>query len=129
MSRGAALARGGLHRQAMTLYDRAIEADPGYEMAYFNLALLLATCADEELRDAERAVRLAERACRSIDRPDSARLGILAAAYDAAGRFEDAVTTAEKALELAEASAVESADELRRQLRLYRNGLPYRPRP
>jgi len=128
-SRGTGLERGGEFRGALTLYNRAIRADPDYEVANFNLALLLATCVDEELRDAEKAVRLAERACRSIEHADSARLGILAAAYAEAGRFDEAVATAEKALGQTPTEAVDRADEFRRQLRLYRNRLPYRPKP
>ena len=101
-NRGATAERDRRFAAAIRDYDRAIQVDPHYEVALFNLALLLSTCDDPDLRDPPRAVRLAERASGLIERPGPSRLSILAAAYAATGRFADAVAAAQAALELAD---------------------------
>ena len=54
-------------------------------------------------------------------------LDTLAAAYAEAGRFEDAVRTAQKALELTKSAAqAETARGIEERLRLYQAGRPYR---
>ncbi|MBX7074750.1 MAG: tetratricopeptide repeat protein [Pirellulales bacterium] len=61
------------------------------------LAWLLATSPDDKVRDGEEAVRLAEGICAKY--PDRASyLDTLAAAYAAAGRFEEAVGASDRAL-------------------------------
>lgn len=126
----ATLQRGGQFRPAVQYYNMAIEADPDYDLAMFNLAFLLATCVDEDLRDPRQAVRLAERACRLVNRPNAVRLSILAAAYAATGRFDEAVTVAHVAIQRAEAAGdVDQARQLRRHLELYQDRSPYRDEP
>ena len=69
-----------------------------------NLAWIRATSPDPTLRDAAEAVRLAERSCSRSKNPDSGQLDTLAAAYAAAGDFDRAVETAERAAQLAESA-------------------------
>ena len=55
-------------------------------------------------------------------------LDTLAAAYGAAGRFDRAVETAKKAIDLCvQSGQLETAREIRQRLRLYENDQPYRP--
>ena len=113
-------------RPAIQFYRQAIEADPDYDMALFNLAFLLATCTDKELRKADEAVRLAERACAVVEHPNPIRLSILAAAYAEAARFEQAVATVENAIQRSQANGNHRyTEELQRQLKLYQEHSTY----
>ena len=71
-----------------------------------NLAWLLAAHPSDALRNGAEAVRLAERACELSEHREPVMLGTLAAAYAEAGRFGDAVKTAEKARDLAAATGL-----------------------
>jgi spermidine synthase len=90
------------------------------------LAWTLATCKDSSFRDPNRAIELAGRACRLTDYANPGMLDVLAAAYAAAGRFSDAVTTAEKALELSHTKGEEQmTQEIQMRLSLYKKKLPF----
>ena len=65
---------------------------------------MLATSPDDGLRNGAEAVRLAERACELTHYGQPLFMGTLATAYAEAGRFPEAVTTAEKAEQLATAA-------------------------
>jgi protein O-mannosyl-transferase len=88
---------------AIDSYRSAIQVDPGSHQAMFQLALLLAACDDADLRSPAEAVELAERACLVHGQPGAWELSVLAAAYHAAGQSKQAVSTAQRALELARA--------------------------
>jgi tetratricopeptide (TPR) repeat protein len=118
--------RGDL-RSALEGYRRALRLDPSLHTAANNLAWGLATSSDPELRDAEQAVRIAERAQRAAPRPDPALLDTLAAAYAAQGRFEEALRTAQHASELARRGGANTlAREIDARAALYSAGRPYR---
>jgi spermidine synthase len=73
------------------------------------------------------AVKLALRACELTQRKDIACLDTLAAAYASAGRFGEAVATAQEAWQLARATGQNStAEEIHMRLQLYRDQKPYR---
>ena len=82
----------------------------------------MATCPDKALRDAPRAVTLAEQAARSMNYADASTLDTLAAAYAESGAFEKAVMTQRKAIELTPAT---SRSDLQKRLDLYLSGQPY----
>jgi tetratricopeptide (TPR) repeat protein len=85
------------------------------------LAWLLATSHDAKLRDPAEAIRLAEAACHSTPEPRASWLDTLAAAYASAGRWSDAVSTAESALQVAElAGPTELTEGIRQRLAGYR---------
>ena len=110
--------------RAIENYHSAIEADPDYEVPLFNLALLLATCSDETLRQPTRAVQLAERACASVERPNAVQLSILAKVYAETGRFDKAVIAMENAIQQAQAKGDwEMAGQLRGWLDPYRESV------
>jgi len=91
------------------------------------LAWLLATSPDPAVRDGGEALRLAKRAVASQMGGDPSSLDTLAAAYAEEGRFEEAVATAEKALDLARKQAREDlAGPIAERLSLYQAGRPYR---
>ena len=125
-NRGVSSQNRGRFQEAIGDYEKAIQADPQYEMALFDLAMLLATCPRTDLHDPRRAIDLAERAAGLVEHLDPTRLSVLGAAYAAAGRFDRAVAAAEKALEAARPTGNPQAiAELQRRLRLYRNRTPY----
>jgi spermidine synthase len=71
-------------------------------------------------------VSLAERAALS-SAPDPSVADTLAAAYAAAGRYDEAVRVAEQALRQVEAGGPPAlAEQVRARLALYRAGRPYR---
>src|SRR4029077_4506824 len=88
-------------QKAIEYYHKTIQAQPDMVEALNNLAWLLAANHDAAVRNGAEAVNLAERACKLSDYKTPVLVGTLAAAYAEAGRFGDAVTTAEKARDLA----------------------------
>jgi tetratricopeptide (TPR) repeat protein len=116
----------GQTRQAIDHYHKALDAQPDWPEALNNLAWLLAASADATLRNGTEAVRRAERACKLSAEREPLFLGTLAAAYAEAGRFTDAIATAERARDLATAAdQKELAEKNRELLQLYRTGVPY----
>jgi tetratricopeptide (TPR) repeat protein len=95
-----------------------------------NFAWVLAAGTDAKIRDGKQAVQLAERACELTHYQKTMYLGTLAAAYAEAGRFDDAILTAEKACtlasELGEPNLLKRNREL---LELYRAHRPYHEAP
>jgi tetratricopeptide (TPR) repeat protein len=109
---------------AIAGYESALLVDPGNQPALLQMSSLLATCRDERLRDPDRAVELAEQACRLKGQPGPEELSVLGTAYAQAGKLEMALRTAEKAVELAQdAGDANLLDELRGQLRDYQERL------
>ncbi len=116
----------GRHAQAITQLERILQSAPEDPTAMKTLASLLATSSDAAIRDGKRAVALAQRACHGPGQINPVLLEALAAAYAEAGRFPEAIATAEKAIQLLPATAKASADALRQRLALYRQGKPFR---
>jgi protein O-mannosyl-transferase len=90
------------------------------------MALLLATNPNASIRNGPEAVELAQRAAKLSQGRQPAILGTLAAAYAETGQFADAVTTAQRAINLTPAEDKASLASLREQTELYRAGSPYR---
>ena len=87
---------------AIAQYQEALRLDPELIEAANNLAWLRATSPNPAWRDGPEAVRLAERAVQlSGKTADASQLDTLAAALAEAGRFDEAVQTADRARELA----------------------------
>jgi tetratricopeptide (TPR) repeat protein len=121
------LAAAGRTREAIQNYDRVLQLTPDSPSALRNLAWLLATSETSEGGDPARALRLAERLCGLSGQENAQYLDTLAAAYAAAGRFGDAVSNAERALQLAESTGQTAlGKDIRLRLDLYRAGRPYR---
>jgi len=87
----------------------------------------LATCPDPKVRNGEEAVRLAEGVNRASKGRSPEALGVLAAAYAEAGRFEEAVRTAQRALLMARSSGREGlVRSIKDQLQRYKARKPFR---
>ncbi|MGZ5001572.1 MAG: tetratricopeptide repeat protein [Chthoniobacterales bacterium] len=113
--------------EALPHYQRVLELDPNDFAALNNLAWLLATSPQAEIRDGKRALELAERADVLTDRRSPIVAATLAAAYAESGRFAEAVKSAERALNLAMAEGnAARAESIRQQLEQYRAGSPFR---
>jgi tetratricopeptide (TPR) repeat protein len=124
------LATQGKVREAADQYQQVLALQPDMIEALNNLAWIRAASSTDDLRNGHGAVRLAERACELTQRREPLFLGTLAAAYAEAGRFQDAVATAEKALALATAAGQKEVAEKNRQLlELYRSAKPYHEPP
>lgn len=92
-----------------------------------NLAWLLATCPDARVRDGAEAVRWAQQAVGATGRGNASILGTLAAALAEAGRFGEAISTAQEAARRADASHEHSlAERLSERIRLFEKGRAYR---
>jgi tetratricopeptide (TPR) repeat protein len=116
----------GKPQEAIRRYEEASRIKPEFAAAQSNLAWLLATLPPSEGGDGVRAVALAERACQLTDNRAAVSLDTLAAAYAATGRFDEAVATAQKALELARtANQPNLARDIEARLELYRSGRAY----
>jgi protein O-mannosyl-transferase len=86
-------------------------------------AWLLATSSDETRRDPPAAIQLAHHACRLTNFENPQLLDTLAAAYAAAGRFDEAVAAATRARDFASAGrANDLAARIETRLNLYRSG-------
>ncbi len=126
---GNTLLQMGRANEAVAEYDHALKINPDDTEAMNNMAWVLATSPDASTRDGIGAIALAKHAD-SLTRGESSIISAtLAAAYAEAGRFDEAVKTAERALQLAtrEGNAAR-ADSIRTQLNLYQSGAAFRDR-
>ncbi|MCI0748727.1 MAG: tetratricopeptide repeat protein [Verrucomicrobia subdivision 3 bacterium] len=121
------LAETGQTERAIAEYREILRSETNAIVVLNNLAWLRATHPEARFRDGSEAVRLAERACELTQRSEPFLLGTLAAAYAEVGRFDDAIKTAEQAIQLAEAHGKKSVAEKNRELLTsYRGRQPWR---
>jgi tetratricopeptide (TPR) repeat protein len=122
----AALENGRL-AEAADRYRSALAKRPGLAIAQVGLASILATAADENLRNGQEAVALATKACNVTRFRHIQAMSVLAAAYAECGKFQDAVYMAERALRLAQAVRSENlVKRIQGELDLYRQNKPLR---
>ncbi len=115
--------------EALTHMSRCVELRPTDVRMLCDLAAALAT-ATPPLRDAARAVDLADQACRLTDRQAAEPLAVLGLALAAAGRLEEAIWASEQALVLVTAAGQEPvAAQLRQRIERYRLGEADEPAP
>jgi len=123
---GNALLQKGSVAEAITHYQKALQIKPDSPDVLNFLAWLLAACSDAHIRDGVQAVKYAERACELTHYGMTIFVGTLAAAYAEAGRFDDAITTAQQACALATAAGEQDLLEKNQKLlKLYRAHQPY----
>jgi tetratricopeptide (TPR) repeat protein len=124
---GLALLQTGETKRAVTHLEKALDVDPGHMNAEVNLAWVLATSLDDSLRNGTRAVQLAEDVMNRAGHPNAIVLRTLAAAYAEAGRFNDAIATAQQAIEIAKATGNEGLiSDLERSIAAYQSNQPIR---
>src|SRR5262249_15337709 len=115
----------GKFARAVADCEAALRLEPKNLAALNGLAWLLATCPDESVRDGERAVELARRACELSDWKDPGCLDTLAGGYAEAGDLARAVEYERLALEFPEYTK-RFGDACRRRLKLYEESRPFR---
>jgi Flp pilus assembly protein TadD len=121
-----AFLRAGSEKDAVAEYEYAAGISAQDPLPRNNLAWLLATSSDAEIRNDSRAMELANEAVRLSNGKDPNCLRTLAAACAENGRFAEAQETARRALRAAEHVDNRSlASALRDELALYELGLPY----
>ena len=131
---GSVLASQGRISEAIAQYRELLQLKPDFPPALYKLAWILATDGNADLRNAGAAVQLAERLCAITEYRQAKDLDVLAAAYAEAGRFNDAVQTAQKALELMATAGQQElapnghsglAQQVQARLKLYQAGQPF----
>jgi Flp pilus assembly protein TadD len=114
------LTRQGKFMEAIAEYQMTLQIEPNHPLALNDLAWLLSTAPDARFRNGTEAVRRAEQACQVTGYEVPLFVGTLAAAYAEAGRFDDAVKTAQQAINLATAEKKEAlVDKNKELLALY----------
>lgn len=128
---GMALQLMGRSQDAVVFYRQALEQRPGWTAPMNNLAWILATDTNPDVRDGAEAVRLAQNLIERLGEREPSTWDTLAAAYAETADFPQAISAAEQALRLAEdSSASELADRIQERLAAYRRGQPHRqPEP
>jgi superkiller protein 3 len=123
---GNILLKKGSVDEAIVHYQTALQLKPNNLAAQNSLAWVLAIAPQASLRNGRQAVELAQQANQLAGGENPIILRTLAAAYAEAGRFPEAVATAQRALQLAETqSNTALASAIRSQLELYQAGTPF----
>jgi tetratricopeptide (TPR) repeat protein len=128
---GMVLQVAGKFDEGVAAYRDALAIDADNVDVLADLAWALATAPDPARQRPDEALALARRATQRSARPTSLLLDVLAAAQAAAGRFDDAVATADDALRIATGSGDErtarqiaARRDLYRQQRVFRQSRP-----
>lgn len=120
---GVAYAKLGKLKQAVIYWTKAVEIKPDSTDILNNLARILATSKDDNIRNVSLAVEYARSACELTHYKDYTLIDTLAIAYAAAGRLSNTIETLEKAITMAEVAG--DKDQIRRiqkQLQRYNTG-------
>ncbi|MEM8677753.1 MAG: tetratricopeptide repeat protein [Planctomycetota bacterium] len=123
--RGDAYLAVGNHAGAIADYRRALDQLPEDAGLLNNLAWVLATSPEDELRDGQEALRVAKQACEVSEYKEAHILSTLAAAHAELGDFEQAVEWSNKAIAL-ESESKELREQLEGELEQYKAGKPWR---
>lgn len=91
-----------------------------------NLAWVLATSPQDDVRDGKRAVELGHRAVEMTNQSEAHILSTLAAAYAESGDFDNAIQWSEKAVEQGSKEGNEQIDQLKAELESYKKQEPWR---
>lgn len=110
--------------EAAAHYRSVLEVIPQQPMSLNNLAWLLATSSDPNVRAPQESVSLAERLCEQTDHKEPVSLDTLAVAYAAAGQFDKAARTLENAIGLAKRLG-HPTTKMNMRLQLFRDERPY----
>ena len=124
---GNASIRLGKLGQAIEYFRKAVEQNSNFAPSLNNLAWLMATSDNAELRDGPLAVTYAETLCRETQARTAENLDTLAAAYAEAGRFDDAIKTINEAIRAAKTDGdLQTSRGLQKRLLLYKQEEPFR---
>ena len=121
--RGDAYLSLGRRADAVRDYDHGLRLRPKDVGILNNLAWVLATAPEPEVRDGKRAVLLANEACKLTEFKQDYILSTLAAAYAETGDFPNALKWSDKAIELGSKQHIE---DLKKESVSYKAGKPWR---
>ena len=120
---GVSLALAGNTQSALAELGEAMRLRPDWPAPMARMALLLAIYPEHGRRNLKKAIELALRASQLTHYGDPLMLETLAAAYAAAGRFDEAVTEEGKALEIVKSAGDPAiARQVGATLELYKQG-------
>jgi protein O-mannosyl-transferase len=120
---GTAYNQLGKHELTIQNWTEAAKLEPNNPEVLNNMAWLLAAVNDMSIHNPNKAIELAQQACKLTEYKNPAILDTLAMAYAAAGKFNDAITTAEQALYIAKSrDQKDIANEIQNRLDLYKSG-------
>jgi tetratricopeptide (TPR) repeat protein len=113
----------GQEAGAVADYRAALAIDPHNNGVQNNLAWIMATSPNDQLRDGPQAVQLAMAACESTKSAHASYLGTLAAAYAETSDFDAAIALSTRAIERASPA---QREQLAKELSSYRAHKPWR---
>lgn len=122
-ARGDVFLNVGKHAEAIVDFSRAVKLQAKDAALLNNLAWVLATSPEKDLRDGKRAVELATLACELTKEKLPHILSTLAAAHAEAGDFEKAIKRAQQAVDL---NDPQHTPQITKELESYREGKPWR---
>ena len=124
--RGDAYLGSGRHKKAIKDYDSALNVNADNSGVLNNLAWLLSTTPDDELRDGKRAVELSLKACKLTEYKQAHILSTLASSYAEADDFENALKWGKKAVEVGIEEKSTQLDDLKREVEAYKKKKKWR---
>ncbi|MBI1249631.1 tetratricopeptide repeat protein [bacterium] len=127
--KGDALLSYGKHAEAVQCYLDALKIQDDEEGGILNnLAWVMATSPNKDVRNAEKAVKYAEEASKVTEYSQAHILSTLAAAYAEKGDFDNARKWSKKAVEVAgsDEGAAEIREHLKKELTAYEKSQPWR---
>ena len=113
----------GMRKDAIADYQKSLKLDADNSGVLNNLAWLLATAPEDDLRDGEEALKLAMQASEITNYKQAHILSTLASAYAEMGDFEKAREWSQKSIDIADDSL---KDQLRKELASYEKKKPWR---
>ncbi len=113
----------GNHVQAVQDYQHALKLTPDNTILLNNLAWVLATSPDQQVRNGKQALELATKAAEKTKYKEAYILSTLAAAYAETGDFQSALKWSEKAVKL---SNDKQRAQLQHELESYQKHKPWR---
>ncbi len=118
------------YQKAITAIQREESKSPGDEEDEIgllnNLAWVLATSTNDEVRDGKRSVELGLKACEKSEYKQAHILSTLAAGYAEIGNFEEAMKWSTKAVEVGTEEQNEQLEQLKKELENYKEKKPWR---
>ncbi len=115
------------YRAAIDHFEATFKANPRQLAAANNLAWILATNSDQQIRDGKRAVEVATRICEVTQYKDDRFFSTLAAAHAENGDFENAIAITKKAIDLATAKGDQKTiASMNKRLKLFEAKTPVR---
>ena len=116
------------HSDAVKTFETVLTTEPDDEMILNNLSWVLSTSPNDMIRNGQKALELAEKACKLSEYKKAYILSTLAAAHAELGDFDKALEWSQKCIELAEKDPTdkERLDDLKKELESYKKKQPYR---